>query len=540
MRRSIAVADSETDPFRRNRVPKPYVWGFYDGVDYLQFDGDGDIVAATVDFVDFIRDKPIIIYAHNAGRFDWHFLLPYANEYSDVTIINGRIAKMFIGVCELRDSWNIIPVKLAAYKKDEIDYAIMEAEERYKPENWAKISKYLESDCIYLFELVSRFIESYGLQLTQASAAMAQWKKVSKRPIPKSDKDFYDEISPYYYGGRVQCFESGIVDSLFTVYDINSAYPFAMRSCHPYSVDYHQIDGYVAGADFYKVKCRSMGAFPLRGSGGVGDRDYGLHFPCDAETHTFTITHWELDAAKETGTISHVKILESIVFAEHIDFTEYIDYFYDLRLKAKAEKDTAMDIFCKLFMNGLYGKFAANPENYSNYMICPMDVIGGLERSGWNFAGEFGPWALAEQPLSDEEQRYYNIATSASITGFVRAMLWRAICSCEGVLYCDTDSIAVRKKGSAVTLGDDLGQWKSEGDFDRAGIAGKKLYIFRGVPGTDSCGRMYKVASKGAKLTHAQLWAVARGQDVTYTFEAPTFSPQKPPSFTTRRLRFTA
>jgi DNA polymerase elongation subunit (family B) len=429
-------------------------------------------------------------------------------------------------------------VPLAAYKKDEIDYNLMEESERDKPENRKLISEYLRSDCVYLYELVSRFIESFGMQMTQASAAMQYWKKLSKRPLPRSDADYYAELSPYYYGGRVQCFQQGIIETHFSVYDINSAYPEAMLYEHPYSTEFAQVDGYVKGSDFFRVRCLSHGAFPYRGLGGTDERNYGLWFPADDVEREYTVTGWEYEAAIETGTIEKVDVLESRIFSEHINFADYINHFYEMRLKAKREKDIANDLFAKLLMNSLYGKFAANPENYRNYMIVPMDVIAGLEMAGWSFAGELGPWGLAEAELTGEQMRYYNIATSASITGFVRAKLWRALSSSKGLLYCDTDSIAVEKAGAGVILGKNLGQWKHEGNFDRAGIAGKKLYIFRGVPIQGK--RQYKTASKGARLTDAQLWAVAKGIEVEYTPEAPTFSPRKVPVFTTRRLKFTA
>lgn len=531
MARPIAVCDCETDPFRKHRVPRPFVWGFYNGKEYRQF-------RDTAAFVDFIKDQHIIIYAHNGGKFDWHFLLPFCTPYDDVMVINGRIAKMRIGVAECRDSYNILPVPLAMYKKDEIDYNLMEETERYKPANWEKISDYLRSDCVYLYELVSRFIDSFGMQLTQASAAMQYWKKISKRALPRSDPDYYETFAPYYYGGRVQCFQQGIVNTEFNVYDINSAYPYAMKFAHPYSTEYIQVDEYIADADFYRVECISRGAFPYRGLGGTDGRNYGLWFPDDGEMREYTITGWEYHAAIETRTIEKIAIKESIVFTDKVDFSEYIDYFYDMRLKAKVEKDIANDLFAKLLMNSLYGKFAANPENYKNYMIVPMDVIAGLEMAGWSFGGELGPWGLAEAELTGEQQRYYNIATSASITGFVRAMLWRALSSSSGLLYCDTDSIAVERKGAGVKLGGALGQWKHEGTFDKAGIAGKKLYIFRGIPQGGK--REYKTASKGARLTNAQLWAVAKGREVEYTPDAPTFSPRKSPVFTTRRINFTA
>jgi hypothetical protein len=553
--RLLSVADCETDPFKIGRVPQPFVWGFYDGAAYMQFPWHYSRKATpTEDFIAFLREQPIICYAHNGGKFDWHFLLPYLNPYDKIMIINGRISQCFIGLCELRDSYNILPVPLRAYKKDDIDYRIMEQHERYKPQNWNTISKYLKSDCVYLHELISGFVSRFGLRLTQAGAAMAQWKTISDRAVPSTDKDFYDLLSPYYYGGRVECFRSGVIDESFAVYDINSAYPYAMQQKHPYSGSFSQVEAFIPDADFYKVECVSRGAFPFRGMGQPNEFA-GLRFPNDGERRIYTVTGWEYQAAKDTGTISDDVVLESIVFDEHIDFSSYIQHFYDMRMKARAEKDAAGDLFAKLLMNSLYGKFASNPEHYRDYMIVPMDVIGGLEAEGWEFAGELGPWGLAERKLDEVKQRYYNVATGASITGYVRAMLWRAIASSKGVLYCDTDSIAVSRKGDAVTLGDKLGQWKHEGDFDRAGIAGKKLYIFRGASGwwTTAEGktlfadrkpkgatRLYKSASKGAKLTHAQLWQVARGGMVEWFSEAPTFSVNKAPTFTNRRIKYTA
>lgn len=529
--RQIAVIDCETDPFRIGRIPKPFVWGYYDGRTYRQFD-------STKKVAKFLSRLPVIVYAHNGGKFDWHFLLEYLNPYDEIMIINGRIAKCFIGMAECRDSYNILPVPLAAYKKDQIDYRIMEESERDKPHNKRKIAEYLKSDCVYLYELVSQFIDSYGLKITQASAAMAQWKKISGLPTPRTEREYYNEFSPYYYGGRVECFATGIIKKKFSVYDINSAYPFAMLQQHPYSSEYLHVSGYLDGADFYRIQCRSYGAFPFRGLGNPNE-SAGLRFPNDSEIREYTVTGWEYEAAIETGTIDNVKVIESFSFSDQVDFSVYINHFYQMRQKAKEKKNDAESLFAKLLMNSLYGKFAANPDNYRQNMIVPMSVITGLESQGWQFAGELGPWGLAEAELAEDQQRYYNVATGASITGFVRAMLWKAMCGSKGVLYCDTDSIAVQSPGKDVVLGDKLGQWKHEGDFDKAGIAGKKLYIFQGVE-DENGEREYKSASKGARLTNEQIWEVASGKDVEYLSDVPTFSIRKSPVFTNRKIKFTA
>lgn len=522
--RKIAVADCETDPFSSTlrlagKFPVPFLWGWYDGKSYKSF-------PTTAQFVEFISEREEILYAHNGGKFDWHFLLPDLNVYDEITIINGRIARARIGKCELRDSFNLIPEALSKYKKDEIDYSIMAEGERDKPENAAAIRAYLRSDCVYLYELVSTFISEYGLNLTLASSAMKVWRGMSAGGIPKTTKQFYEFFSPYYFGGRVQCFEKGVINDNFAVYDINSAYPFAMLHEHPYSGTYRHREGFIADADFYHIRARSLGAFAYRSP--------GLSFPSDGDIREFYATKWELEAAEETRTLESCDILESIKFESYTNFAEYIDHFYELRLQAKAAKDKGRDLIYKRMMNALYGKWAANPENYSEYRIAEFRDVPGFAALGWSFGGELGPWALAEAPLRQERQRYYNVATGASITGFVRAMLWRAICSSKGVMYCDTDSLAVRAPGTQVKIGAKLGEWKHEGDFIRAGIGGKKLYIFEQANGET------KAASKGVRLVSADLWKIARGEIVVYDSDVPSFSAIRAPSYLSREIQMTA
>jgi hypothetical protein len=364
-------------------------------------------------------------------------------------------------------------------------------------------------------------------------------------------------FAQYYYGGRVECFESGIIDTAFSVYDINSAYPRAMLEKHPYSANYEHAEGYLPNADFYKIQCVSRGALPFRGLGGGDGVSAGLSFPSDSRVREYTVTRWEIKAGIDTKTLSKIKYLQSFRFMRHTDFSIYIDHFWTLRAEAKRSGDVLGSLMHKLMMNSLYGKWAANPDNYKNYMITPPEHLSALGAGvrikrgkgkpiEWHYGGELGCWLLAERPLDGFQKRYYNVATGASITGYVRAMLWRAIHSSKGVIYCDTDSIAVRAKGAGVIIGDNLGQWKHEGDFDRAGIAGKKLYIFRGLPGAGGL-RDYKTASKGARLTDAELWKIAAGGEVNYEREVPTYSVTKPlnwanpeKSFTNRKIVNTA
>lgn len=539
-RRPLAALDCETDPFRRHRVPQPFIWGFYDG-GFLDPEKPFYYFNTNDEVVEFLRDKEFIVYAHNGGKFDYHYLLDYIETFDPVTIINGRLAKFHIGISEFRDSFNIVPVGLAQFEKMTFDYSILEKEQRDKPENRAKILTYLESDCKNLFDMVTEFRDRYGLCLTQAGAAMKQWEKISDTKAPRSTEKFYDDFKGFYYGGRCECFHLGPITEPFSVVDINSAYPFAMMQAHPYGLEYSTFEGGAAtlddmdddeiGASFFVVDCVSAGAFPFR------DADGSLIFPNDDTRRVFNVTGWELLAAMDTATISDAKILRVHTFEETQSFAAYVQHFYAERLRAKENGDKAGDLFSKLFLNSLYGKWAADPRKYAEYYVTNIEDVGVLspdnradwieiEGRPWGFGGFLGPHALAVSELPPQRQRFYHVACAASITGYTRALLWRAVCASQGVLYCDTDSLAA--VAPDVPLGPSLGAWEVEGAFQGGAIAGKKLYAFRYAPGAGprKKGRKirWKTASKGVKLTASQIMKVAKGGTVNYTPEVPTYS----------------
>ena len=188
------------------------------------------------------------MYGHNGGKFDSNYLKQYVEHYDRVSFINGRLARFNLGIAEFRDSMNIFPTGLAAYKKQAFDYAILDRTRRYRPDNWKRILEYLESDCVNLFEIVYAFRERFGPTLTQASAAMRKWAALSAEVIPQTRfPKFYDRFKPFYFGGRVECFHVGLIGKPFKVVDINSAYPYAMLRRHPYSLTYSTSDGDARG-----------------------------------------------------------------------------------------------------------------------------------------------------------------------------------------------------------------------------------------------------------------------------------------------------
>jgi hypothetical protein len=532
----FAVIDCETDPFRPGRVHiEPFVWGYYDKEGFRTF-------AKSIDLVRFISDKPITVYAHNGGKFDFHFLLDWVNSEDEVTKIHGRIARARIGVCEIRDSFCLFPDKLSAWKKDEIDYDKFERDVR--DVHFREIVKYLEGDCRYLYELIEGFREAYGTSLTLASAALTFWAEhFNNKQKPKMAKssegqaDYYERWSRYYFGGRVQVREPGIHVAKIDSWDINSAYPYAMTHDHPAGPNAFasKIEGPGLERKLITLTGPSRGFFPVRKKTG------GIWFPEDGEIRRFNVTGWEYIAACELGFVAN-SIEEVWEFAATRNFTPYVDHFW--KIKNKAEKGSSERLWAKLFLNGLYGKFAANPQNYDRtFLVDFSNAWDFSEKIGGQISGTCGARAIVSAPLLPQQIRYYDVVTGLSITGFVRAVLMKAAFN-HRTLYMDTDNIKQIGPCHLPAI-KGLGGWEHEGTYTKAIFAGPKLYGMENENETDPDKR-YKFASKGIalppnpKIAMAILERLAKGGEYTSNRIAPSYSLGANPRLIERTVRMTS
>ena len=537
MAKRIGVIDCETDPFKEGRIPAPFIWGFYSNEHgQLYFD-------TTLELVDFIAALDNYrVYGHYAGKFDFHFMLFAIPNWEKIIMINGRIAQFYISDTELCDSYCIIPAPLSAYQKTKIDYALFEPDVRHL--HMPEIKAYLADDCLFLFELVNAFIDEHGYSLTIASAAIKKLQKIEGIKIEELGRPHYEAMLPYYYGGRVQCFQKGIIEGDITYLDINSAYPYAMKHKHPWGSFFktRQLNPEIQGHNFYTFTAKSKGAFPWRNEEGA------LQFPADGLTREFSVTGWEVMAAIDLGLAEDLKHIEQMEFFEQKDFSKYVDYFY--MIKCTAPKDSPEYIFAKLFLNSAYGKFAANPEKYSDTFLCDQADIGKVLAEGFSIHGEIHHRFIISKPNDPDTWRHYNIATGASITGFVRAYLLRAIESVENPIYCDTDSVIFTGRHS-LSLSDDLGAWKVEGEFKRGGIGGKKIYaleddLYRPLLAKAKTEKELKEANKHAKhackglrLDHDDVLKVCGGAVISKTPDNPIFSLKRGIYFQEKTIRMT-
>ena len=537
----LAVIDFETDPFLYGDKPEPFAAGaLFSDSEYIELWGD-NCVERLIDAL-AEEKEPHIIYAHNGGKFDFFYLLwAGAIEPGSVKIIGGRIVEAKIGIHTLRDSYSIIPVPLAAYQKDKTDYSWFKKKnrEKYKPQ----ILEYLKSDCVYLLELVTAFVGRFGQKLTVGAAAITELSAL--HPFEKTDY-YHDCIfREFYYGGRVECFESGIIEGKFHVFDVNSMYPYTMANFdHPTGMNYKHYqnrnlideNGLIKGPDKYKPYfCRFIGendgALPSR------TKD-GLNF--NTKSGIFCATSHEIKIALKHKKIKIEKILDLWIPEKTIKFADYVEKFGAEKIAAKQNGDKIGEIFAKLMLNSAYGKFATNPANFYDWKFIGFDDLSPsftADKKAPNYyalqnTSQFGPIKAIYELYSEFEEiglelwrkpvtdlKFFDVATAASITGASRAVLLDALCTAKRPIYCDTDSIICEELGPDVKTHDfELGAWKLEKTGDTCAIAGKKLYaVFK----QQEC---VKKATKGLRLEPNDILKAARGEYVSWACDAPNFS----------------
>lgn len=525
----IYTADLETDPFRYNRKPRPFCGGVYTGSAFFStwYTPGGEPCIDEL-FAILYELEPGIVYLHNGGRFDMFHLYHWIELGKPLMIINGRIVKCYVkcrgGFHEFRDSYAILPFALEKYKKDAISYALFERKVRAKHKT--KILRYLKSDCVYLWQLVTDFVDRFGLNLTIGGTAMKELRKLHE--FECLDKDTDESIrSRFYYGGRVQAFEKGILRpkrGKFQVFDINQSYPNAMKNfLHPTSAPYATGNDVNDDTFFVTVRGLSRGCFPVRSKAGV-------NFPKGVGTYHVTIHEYRI--ALELGLFDTYEIIETVDFATYGTFGEFVDTFHSLRFEAQAKGDEGGSLFYKTIGNSAYGKFAQSPDNYYNYVLASLynDLTSqGYERSELIEFADLVMWRIP----SNSGARF-NVATGASITGAARAVLMRGIAGARRPIYCDTDSIICEANPSLEIDNRKIGAWKLEKTGDKIAIAGKKSYaLYMGR-------KMVKMASKGVHVTGAQMCQAAEGEDIIYRSAAPTYNMQHGTvRFTKRTLRRT-
>jgi len=366
-----------------------------------------------------------------------------------------------------------------------------------------KMKEYCFGDVEILRRFVLNFIDWWTSEdmgafgFTIASCAFNAYRhRFMKEKIEVGGKN---EIVKFerqaYRGGRCEVFYIGYVDDIYYL-DVNSMYPFVMKEFEYPVRRYGEI---IYNPDlkwFFDImkqylviaKVLIQITKPVIGVKRFLDPSwsgYRLIFPVGR--FWATLTSPEIELAMKYGKVLKVEKLQR--YEKGKPFVEFIDYFYNKRLEAKAKGQDIYQYFYKTVMNSLYGKFGQRKQKFEEVGETdqwgverhPMIVNGELRRLT---IYKFGGKQYIQAP--DYEEGYNtNVPIAAYVTAYARCYLTELIAKAgwENVHYCDTDSLVVNYEGyqnlKDLVSSRELGKLKLE-ETGWMEIKGAKNYVLNG------------------------------------------------------------
>jgi hypothetical protein len=301
--------------------------------------------------------------------------------------------------------------------------------------------------------------------------------------IIKAYRGGYTYVPPKY---RSELIGKGLV------YDVNSLYPFIMETkLLPYGRpiwfwgDYNQQDNSMK-KDYplfiqkvrveFEVKEDFLPTIPDM-SKGRQNADYLLY---SNKKETLYLTNVDLELFKKHHDILNDKIeyIGGYMFmGKKGIFKQYIDYWKAMKIEADKNKDKAMRMIAKLFLNSLYGKFASKWFKPASYPVFKNGVLGHSKKDEWKYMS-----ADEQDEAYDNQVKYPAIAVF--ITSYARQLtINSAQKNYDRFRYADTDSLHLEGVKPAIGIDIDtehtgkLGLWKQESMFESAKFIRSKTYI---------------------------------------------------------------
>lgn len=377
----------------------------------------------------------------------------FYNEYGTVIIKLKKGTSTLI----ILDNLNFFRCKLAelgrevGLDKGEVDFATVTDEE---------LSDYCLNDTEILYLSWKKYLSfiadndlgNFSLTIPSQSFSAFRHRFMDNPIYIHTRQDVLALERSSYFGGRTECFFVGEVPSSpIYVLDVNSMYPFVMREQqYPFALLRSErsltvkellraLDEYLVVSEVLVKTDKAL--VPIR-------RDDKTIYPVGEFSTVLTTPEIRL-------VIDEAEILRvgRTSFYRRADiFVDYVDFFYDLKRKARTSGRKAEEMFTKLMMNSLYGKFGQRSTTWTLIGEADVDAIdvrevftpGKREPALWyTFAGNI--WEISRGGESFNSFP----AISSHVTGYARVYLWKLIeqAGRENVYYCDTDSLFVNERG---------------------------------------------------------------------------------------------
>ncbi len=332
-----------------------------------------------------------------------------------------------------------------------------------------------------------------------------------------------------YKGGITDCFKIGTYNDIYKT-DINSMYPYIMRNERlPYKLvanlnkyGYINVDGIkytLTPKRLRRIFDYCMNSIDICLIAKIvvkinKDNAYILHKINEKSMFVYgdlleiTVCSPELRFLLIHHQIFTIQSLN--VYYSRVLFKEYVDYFYNLKVKAQKKNNKVKQGFSKLMLNTLYGKFGQKELQYNKldlenkWLIKNQELLilmldskqDILSKERMVYLGKivneceiyYINGTLYQIKTLEKNSKESFVAISSFITSYARMLLVKYIniTKRDNIIYCDTDSLFITKEGynnlkkNNCISEFELGKLKVEG-FGKAKIYAPKFYDFENI-----------------------------------------------------------
>lgn len=395
----------------------------------------------------------------------------------------------------IRDSLKIInmPVKKIPNafnlpdSKLEIDYN----KPRKKNHILTKEEKDYITEDVLIVAKALKMMYDLGLEkMTIGSNALANYKGTISRKrfellFPNLD-NIDSDLRQSYRGGFTYLnpfYKEKIVKNIVNL-DVNSLYPSVMRyEALPYGEPIFYEGKYEEDKIYplyiqmiycnFKIKKNKIPTIQIKHSMRFSSNEY-LRESGD-EGVCLCLTSVDLKLFLEQYDVTNLKYLKGWKFKQMNNiFSDYIDYWINIKNEATINKNKGMRTIAKLMLNSLYGKYATSLEAKSKIpYLDENDIVKYKISDAETKEGLYIPIAS----FITSYARNKTIRTAQTITDYSIQKYGR-----DAFIYSDTDSIkttlSIEELEKIVDIDDvKLGAWKNEGIARKAKFLRQKCYV---------------------------------------------------------------
>lgn len=479
---------------------------------YFDFGGENVINNFFTYLFKFKKYSKINIFFHNFKNFDAYFLLPYLLEnfeqkMVEEELVNNSFHLLFLNsfllnikikfnncVFNFLDSLAFFPKtslknfgEIIGLEKLETDFETNL--EKKLTKKYLDFRKYTQRDSKILSKFLYYFMTKNQINLAVAISIAGISFRVFKEKYKNKglyifNKFNWNLINKSYFGGFTYLNskkELKIIKNL-NYYDINSAYPYILSKKVPFGeiVEFKSQKWKSAEKIYWiRIKKLKINEYDIGIIRIKGKNEFLKNFEGDLE---YVLWEFELDFVYKFYKIFEFEIINIYIIKTKKFVDKFIDFWYSKKQKTSAKKtveEKMENIFAKLVLNSLYGKFGESilksQKIYSKTNLLNYNIIEKnskeyeIIRENKNLLYKnFRLFELKE--LEPRTKKFKNIAIASFVTAKIRTILYSKILKDpKNFVYCDTDSIFFENtKLDFKELGVELGKWKIE----KEGISG--------------------------------------------------------------------